>query len=285
MLLNFDKFLKYLITEKNRQPRTIEAYQFELSRFQSYLDKSWQDITKQDIRNYLDSLANTNSASARARSLSSIKSFFNYLVREGHIINNPTDGIDAPKIPKKEPKPLSVEECTKLISVIKEFSNGHKTCMRDIAIIQMFLNTGIRLSELCNLTRENVNLEQRAIKIIRKGGNEQTIPLNSQITAILRKYESRQIEQDGFYFLSNRKRQLHPNTVQKMVEKYLFFADIKNHSVHSLRHTFATILAKQHPLQIVQDLMGHKNPQTTIRYIKIAEQDRQTAVESIRIGR
>jgi len=260
MLLNFDKFLKYLITEKGRQPRTIEAYQFELNRFQSYLDKSWQDITKQDIRNYLDSLANTNSASARARSLSSIKSFFNYLVREGHIINNPTDGIDAPKIPKKEPKPLSVEECTKLISVIKEFSNGHKTCMRDIAIIQMFLNTGM-------------------------GGNEQTIPLNSQITAILRKYESRQIEQDGFYFLSNRKRQLHPNTVQKMVEKYLFFADIKNHSVHSLRHTFATILAKQHPLQIVQDLMGHKNPQTTIRYIKIAEQDRQTAVESIRIGR
>ncbi|MBD3351583.1 MAG: hypothetical protein GF364_08855, partial [Candidatus Lokiarchaeota archaeon] len=150
-----NEFLTWLELEKGRQPRTIEAYRYELDRFLSYFDEkgidSWEAVTKSDIRKYLGQLAGTNNNNSRARALSSIKSIFNFFLREEYLQTNPTFGIDSPKIKRKEPNPLPEEKYKKLIRTVKDYSNGRTVTSRDLAIVTLFLGTGIRLSELQSL--------------------------------------------------------------------------------------------------------------------------------------
>ena len=180
-----DEFLTWLELEQGRQPRTIEAYRYELDRFLSYTEekeiRSWEAVSKSNIRNYLGQLARSNNNSSRARALSSIKSIFNFFLREEYLQTNPTFGIDSPQVKRKEPNPLSEEKYKKLIATVKDFSNGRSITYRDLAIVTLFLGTGIRLSELQNLDLKDVDLKNGFIKVIRKGGHEDRVPLNADV--------------------------------------------------------------------------------------------------------
>jgi site-specific recombinase XerD len=281
-----NEFLTWLKLEQGRQPRTIEAYHFELDRFLSYLDEntitSWEAVTKSDIRNYLGRLAGTNNNSSRARALSTIKSIFNYFLREEYLRSNPTFGIDSPKVKRKEPNPLSQEMYQKLIRTVREYSNGQSTSSRDLAIITLFIGTGIRLSELQNLDWKDVDLKNGFIKVTRKGGHEDKVPLNTDSIRYLTVYEEGRDRKPGPFFKSNRNRRMHHKTIYKLIKKYIFFADLKG-SPHSLRATCLTELGRIAPLPVVQAIAGHKNPNTTGRYTKAYDEDKRRAVENLKL--
>jgi len=284
-----NQFLNYLEVERGLSPRTIKAYNYDLFRFYKFLTSCKKDdielIHKQDIRDLLNYLANhENFEVSRARQLSAIKSFFKYLVKEDIIKVNPAIDIESPKIPQKEPSFLSEEEYNRLLTTIKKVATPYYK-KRDIAIVSLFLSAGLRLSELVNLKLEDVDLKQNSIKIKRKGNKEQIIPLNTEISEILKQYlNSRpKIENDSF-FISKRENGISARSVYHLVKKYLKKAGINKRKVgvHSLRHTFCTaLLNKGVNLIVIQQLAGHRNLETTRKYLHLNNIDLRNAVNQI----
>ena len=194
MRKELNRFLHYLDVEKGYSQGTIEAYQLDVgeglipflrqrSKFRA------EEITKYDIRAYLDYVAveRGNSAITRARKLAAIKSFFNYLVENEGLEANPAASIRSPRVPEKEPVYLSEEECLRFLQTIAR-KGRPKVKERDFAIAVLLLHTGLRVSELTNLKLSNVDLDRGQIKITRKGDKEQYIHLNSEAVRALAKY-------------------------------------------------------------------------------------------------
>ena len=171
------QFLSYLEVERGLSTKTIKAYKYDLYKFSVFLSQykkiNVEQIIKQDIRDFLLHLAENgnkkpNLAVTRARKLSAIKSMFKFLTKESVIKINPAVDIETPKIPQKEPCYLTEHEYKKLIQVIKEIATPYYK-LRDLTIVSLFLATGIRLSELVDLKKENVNVRDGLIKVTRKG--------------------------------------------------------------------------------------------------------------------
>ncbi|MBD3253676.1 MAG: tyrosine-type recombinase/integrase, partial [Candidatus Lokiarchaeota archaeon] len=162
------------------------------------------------------------------------------------------------------------------------YSNGRTVTSRDLAIVTLFLGTGIRLSELQSLDFKDVDLKNGFIKVTRKGGNEDKVPLSADVIKYLSQYEIHRGKKTGPYFLSNRNQRMHHKTIYKLIKKYFFFADLKG-SPHSLRATCLTEISRQGAqLPVVQAIAGHKDPNTTGRYTKAYEEDKRKAVEKLR---
>ena len=190
----FERYLHWLREEKGRTDRTIQAYRFELDRFGRYLEEHHMDdlskVDRDHVREFLSELGRTNGPKARTRTLSVLRSLYAYLLREGWVIKDPTSGIDFPKVQKKDPSPLSAKQIKHLLSVVGEYAT-RGSLLRDRAILLLFLGTGIRLSGLVHLDREDVDLEERIIRVRRKGGKEQIVELNSTVVEAMRKYKIR----------------------------------------------------------------------------------------------
>jgi len=281
-----EKFLHWLEFEKGRSKKTILAYNFELERFINYLKSqkinSLEKIKKNHIRNFLIYLTNTNGKQGRARALSSIKSFLKYLVRENYLESDPSFGIDTPKINHKVPSYLTEAEYLHLLNTVKEYALP-KCLKRDLAIISLFLGTGIRRSELVNLDLNDVNLKQGTVKVIRKGGDQQLVEMGPDVVKTLKEYLEERESKAGPFFVSNRGKRINGATVYYLVKKYLYFADLKG-SVHSLRHTCFTELARKGaPFPVIQAIAGHKRAETTSRYTHTQEADRRKAVGLIKL--
>jgi integrase/recombinase XerC len=284
------QFLHYLTAERFFSPRTISAYQYDLSKFIEFLESinkaDVTHITKEDVRHFLSERAQTNGAVAIARKLSSIKSFFKYLGREGIIDANPVSDIEAPKLPEKEPSYLTETEYKDLIATVK-FKATPYYLSRDLAIVILFLGTGIRLSELVGLTLDRVNLERsdRNIKVQGKGNKERIIPLTSEVAAILGQYlKQRPDVSSNHLFISRLGDELRSRSVYGLIKKYLKATSIKKDkvAVHSLRHTFgASLLNSGANLVVIQELMGHKKLETTRRYLHINNVDLRNAVDKL----
>jgi len=282
-----EKFLHWLEFEKGRSKKTISAYDFELVRFTDYFKKqeinSIKKIEKKHIRNFLSNLSNTNGKQGRARALSSIKSFLKYLVRENYLESDPSFGIDTPKINHKVPSYFTETEYLHLLNTIREYA-ALKCLKRDLAIISLFLGTGIRRSELINLDLNDVNLKQGTIKVIRKGGDQQLVEMGPDVIKALKEYLETRGGKAGPFFISNRGKRIDEATVYYLVKKYLYFADLKG-SPHSLRHTCFTELARKGtPFPVIQAIAGHKRAETTSRYTHTQEDDRREAVKLIKLS-
>ena len=178
MRSKLNKFLHYLQIEKGFSQGTIEAYRLDIEKgLIPFLHQRGKfevgEVTKADIRDYLDYVATSrgNSNVTRARKLAAIKSFFNYLVENEELEANPAASIGSPRIPEKEPEYLTEEECIRLLTTIARDAKP-RVHERDSAIAVLFLHTGLRVSELANLKLVNVDLERRQIKITRKGNKE-----------------------------------------------------------------------------------------------------------------
>ena len=282
-----EKFLAWLEFEKGRSEKTISAYDFELIRFTDYLKSqkinSLEKIEKKHIRNFLTFLSKTNGKQGRARALSSIKSFLKYLVRENFLQWDPSFGIDTPKINHKVPSYFTEAEYLHLLNTIREYAPA-KCLKRDLAIISLFLGTGIRRSELINLDLSDVNLKGGTIKVIRKGGDQQSVEMGPDVVKSLREYLEEGEGISGPFFISNRGKRINQATVYYLVKKYLYFADLKG-SPHSLRHTCLTQLARKGaPFPVIQAIAGHKRAETTSRYTHTQEADRREAVKLIKLS-
>ena len=284
------QFLHYLSVGRGFSPRTIEAYQHDLNKFVEFLESIKKAdiaiITKEDVRRFLSEQAKTNGAITRARKLSSIKSFFKYLGREGIIAANPVSDIEAPKLPEKEPTYLTEAEYQNLIATVRREATPFYLS-RDLAIIVLLLGTGIRLSELVGLTLDRVNLEHsgRSIKVRGKGDKERIIPLTNEVVSVLGQYlKTRPDVSSNHLFISRLGDELHARSVYGLVKKYLKGTGIKKTKmgVHSLRHTFGTSLMNNGiNIVVIQELLGHKKLETTRRYLHINNVDLRNAVDSL----
>jgi len=214
----------------------------------------------------------------------SIKSFFNWLAVSGHIGSNPAAGIRIRQIARPAPDTLTDVEKKKLLKTIS--NTRGKKAFRDFVIVSLFLNTGIRISELTNLDFDDVNLPEKKITIKTKGGHTDTRFLNTHIRTILEKYlkkRRRMPVETRSLFVSNQDRRICNRQVQRELKEWLIRAGIeKDITVHGLRHTFATnLLERTGNLALVQQSLGHRHISTTTVYARVPSEELQQAMETL----
>lgn len=247
-------------------------------------------ITREDIINFLVHAKSErqNNTTTRMRKLSSIRSFFQYAHSRMHWIEaNPAADIDAPKKAKTLPKYLTVEESVRLLEAIKS-DNYSKTVIRDFAIVTLFLNTGMRLSELVGLNLTSFDSDIRQVKVVGKGNKERMIYLNDAARGAVIDYlkirlDSRYIvTSDKAFFLSKRQTRISNKTVQWLVGKYLELAGLGNRglSVHKLRHTAATLMYQSGKvdIRVLKDILGHEQLNTTQIYTHVVDRNIEEAM-------
>ena len=303
-------FLDYSITILNKSPNSIKEYNYDLRNFLKFIkiefglsaekDYSKVDIHDldiniikkiklEDIHKYISHMATDlrSKPATRARKVSTIRVFFKYLASKAKLIEtNPAQNLETPKLDKRLPKYLSLEESKKLLEVTKTASDENKE--RDLAIITLFLNCGMRLSELVSINIKDINFSENKLNVIGKGNKERTIYLNkSCMNAIndylkVRPHEGVKYESKDALFLSKRKERISNRMVQEIVKRELAKAglDLNKYSTHKLRHTAATLMYQYGHVDIraLQVLLGHESISTTEIYTHVNDEQVKDAV-------
>ncbi len=271
-------FSKYLSDERNLSPHTRSAYLRDLAEFQSFMEQNGgagrADLARIDsflLRRYLADLHKRNQRTSIARKLSALRTFFRYLVREGHLSGNPAEGLSTPKLNRYLPKTLSVDEAAALME------RGYGTTLsdlRDRAIVELFYASGLRVSELTSLDVGSLDLRERLVRVIGKGRKERILPIGRKSHEALVTYlEARGMPADDEpLFLNARGGRLTPRSVQRNLKSRLLKAGIiKDISPHALRHSFAThLLDGGADLRAIQELLGHASLSTTQKYTQVS---------------
>ncbi|MCH7618647.1 MAG: tyrosine recombinase XerC [Candidatus Marinimicrobia bacterium] len=271
-------FLEALKVQLNYSDKTVKAYATDLRQFTDFLteyhsnpDIGVLDIDKTSVRHFLGKLIEEGiSRKSAARKLAALKSWFKYLVRTGALENNPAKNVSFPKVEKKLPSLLSIDEAVKLVTapVSDTFAGA-----RDSALLEMLYSSGARLAEIVALNLQDLNRESGSLKLVGKGSKERIVPLGGPAwTAINRYLEYRAVKnKDGTeiaLFLNRFGKRLKPRGIQRIVKKYMEMTVTKeNMSPHTLRHTFAThMLERGADLNSVKELLGHEDLSTTQIY-------------------
>lgn len=273
---HFQDYLTMLRVERNLSPRTLEAYQRDLKHYLSFIvDKdiiSLSNISQMHIREYIRSLNEKGlAASSIARIFSSIRSYHKFLSAESYVNENPTLILTSPKAPKKLPHVLMEEEISAIINAVVETFQYSK---RDKAIIEMLYSCGLRVSELCALSLNNLYLNDDMIRIMGKGSKERLLPVGGRAKNFLNDYLIHcrpGIQKDkgsSSVFLSRNGNPLTRAMINNILRKWSQVAGIsKSVSPHTLRHSFAThLLEGGADLRFVQALLGHSDISTTQIY-------------------
>lgn len=264
-----EKFIRYLEIEKNYSKYTISNYRLDLKGFKKFLgDSALEKIDYLALRKYLAILKEKNLKNRTVgRHLSTLRSFFKFLIREGYLKTNPIAGLSSPRQEKLLPLFLTEEEVTKLIGAVKL---DNERGFRDRAAMETFYSAGIRVSELVGLNIEDIDFIGGVIKVIGKGKKERIVPIGDIALSAIRVYlERREKEQEaGALFLNKSGKRITDRGVRNIIDKYIRIASIKQGvSPHTLRHSFAThLLNRGADLRSVQELLGHVNLSTTQIY-------------------
>jgi len=276
-----ESFLSYL-KDKKKSENTIKSYRYDLTPFAEYFESQKINITTikaKDIESYLSTI--TSKASSMNRYMSSLQSFYKYLMNIIQVIDyNPIPRLERPNIPDRKPVFLKEAEALKLLnSVIGE----HKE--RDYAILTIFLNCCLRLSELISIDINKVDFENQTITVIGKGDKEREVDLTpSCITAINNYLKVRQkVKGEEALFLSERNRRMSTSTVQQLVKKYIGIANLdeEKYHTHSLRHTGASLIYKKtKDIRTLQEILGHSDIKTTQIYTHIDKEHRKSVANS-----
>jgi tyrosine recombinase XerC len=262
-----EKFIRYLDIEKNYSKHTILNYRLDLEDFKKFLGEL--GIEKVDyliLRKYLAVLKERNLKTRTiARRISSLRSFFKFLTREGFLNTNPIVSLSTPKQEKYLPLFLTEEEVIKLIeSAHPKDERG----LRDRAILETFYSTGMRISELAGVNTQDIDFIGGIVKVMGKGKKERILPIGDIAIKAIRAYLEKRKKQADALFLNRSGRRITDRGIRNIVEKYLRIASIKQGvSAHTLRHSFAThLLNHGADLRSVQELLGHVNLATTQIY-------------------
>lgn len=269
-----DKFKNYLAVEKNYSAHTIKNYLADLKEFSRFL--SGRDIINVDyltVRKFLAHLREKRIAKRSvARKLSSLRTFFRFLQRDGYIKTSPVANIYTPKLDKKLPIFLDEKSVLKLITAPdkKTFQGA-----RDGAILETLYSTGIRVSELVGIDISDVDSISGVIKVLGKGRKERLAPVGDKAVSAIREYlQYRNRKKWGDrkpLFLNKSGKRLTDRSIRRIVNKYIKDMSMKERiSPHTLRHSFAThLLNRGADLRSVQELLGHKNLSTTQIYTHV----------------
>ncbi len=274
-----DRFIRYIRFGKRYSGHTLKAYQNDLEQFENYLKNSYEATTLESanhfiIRSWLVSLLD-NSLNTKTinRKITTLKSFYKYLLRENVIKENPMLKVVSPKNAKTLPSFIKENDMDRLIEEIK-FDQNFNGC-RDKLIIQLLYTTGIRLSELINLQIIDINLSSMVIKVLGKRKKERLIPVSKYLIGAIRKYLHlrnqllSELNSDCTYlFITKKGKQAYPKLIYRVVNKYLsYVSTIPKKSPHTLRHSFATsMLNNGADLNTIKELLGHANLTATQIY-------------------
>ena len=310
-----NSFLDYTITILNKSPNTIKEYNYDLATFLKFIKvhfkmtneedfsnilikdisiETIRKITLDDIHAFLSYLTNTyhSKATTRARKASSIRVFFNYLCSKASLIEvNPAQNLETPKLDKRLPKYLSLDDSKRLLNIT--YNEDNRNYKRDYAIITLFLNCGLRLSELVGINIKDIDFSECKMTVIGKGNKERTIYLNKACMSSLQEYleirpnegvKTDKLNSKNALFLSERKERISKRTVQYIVDKELRAAglDTTKYSTHKLRHTAATLMYQYGKVDIraLQEVLGHESISTTEIYTHVANEQARDAIEN-----
>tara|TARA_B100000886_G_scaffold96521_1_gene64038 strand:+ start:229 stop:1116 length:888 start_codon:yes stop_codon:yes gene_type:complete len=276
--MNWDSLIKsfstYLRIERSLSTNTIESYSNDLNKLSDFLTTKSISATKvrfNDLKDFIASISKILSETSQSRIISAIKSFYKFLLIENLIQTDPSENLVSPKIGRKLPNVLTIEEINLIINSVESNNVG----IRNRAIIEIIYGCGLRVSELTNLLLSNLFLKQGYIKIVGKGNKERLSPIGSLAIDSLNDFLTNvrpglkiNNKFSDHVFINNRGTSLSRSMIFKMIKKYTLKANInKDISPHSLRHSFATHLVEGGAnLRAVQEILGHSSITTTEIY-------------------
>ncbi len=268
-----DKFIEYLQFEKRYSPHTITSYKKDLDDFSHFYlrTESSEDISKADkkiIRNFIVDLSENNiSKRSINRKLSSLRSFYLFLLKIGEITVSPAEGISSLKFYAEKQIPMSKEEMADLNDRIFD----QECDILEKCIMEVLYQTGMRKAELCGLIFENVDIIGNELKVIGKGNKERVVPISKELSGLLKSYlqiRNPQTEYKSYFFVNKKGKKLNEKFVYVVVNKYLSLITTKEkRSPHILRHSFAThVLDNGAEISKVKKILGHSSLASTQVY-------------------
>lgn len=262
----------YLKIERGLSPNTVAGYCSDMEHFLEETGRAAAEVTSADIVGYIAGKADTLSRRSQARLLSALRSFFDWMILEGDIKENPCDRVDSPKIGRYLPEVLSVEEVEAIMDSVE---TGAAAGCRDRAILEVLYGCGLRVSEAVNLKWSEVFIDEGFIRVVGKGDKQRIVPLGEMAAeALLAWKEARPEAARGFedtVFLNRFGKPLSRVSMFNMVKKQAFLAGVRKEiSPHTFRHSFATHLIENGAdLRAVQEMLGHESILTTEIYTHI----------------
>lgn len=308
-----DDFIGYLGSTRSLSKKTMEGYYYDIRTFLRFMkirrglanEENFDSIDIDDIdAEFLENIKKIdlyafnaylerrrdNSNRTKYRKLSAIRTFFNYLsVKINVIDHNPIEDIDMPKLEKTLPVALTLDEAIKFLNTIKHSEQSEFFKNRDYAIATLFLNCGMRLSELASINLEDIR-DDKSLKIMGKGKKERTVYLNDACIKALDDYlKLRPDVEDKALFLSRLNKRIGNRGIQNMIEKHILEAglDPNKYTVHKLRHTAATLMYRygNADLRSLQEVLGHASVTTTQIYTHVSDEQIRTTVENNPLGK
>ena len=270
-------FCRYLDSERNVSPHTLEAYRRDLEQLAAFVACETgaaariSDVDHLLLRRYLAQLGKQAKKSSVGRKLAAIRSFFRYQVRSGAIEKNPAELIATPKKENRLPFHLNIDQVTTLVEAPQD---GEEFAPRDRAILEMLYSCGLRVSELTGLAIGDLDLAGGMVRVLGKGGKERIVPVGSRALEAVREYLALRggLAGSGPLFLNTRGERINRRSVARIVDAHVLrIAAFKRISPHVLRHTFAThMLEGGADLRAIQELLGHASLSTTQKYTHVS---------------
>ncbi len=294
-LLDLRTFFRFLIARKEKIDPFSDA--FSAIDVRAIGLAEIKTVRSEDIYDFLLYLSSSrqNQWSARARKIAAVRSLYRYLVHKRHYLEiDPTANIDTPKAKKALPKVLTLEEANRLLDTVEQ-DRSSPFRVRDYAILTLFLNCGMRVSELVGIDLEDIDSDMLSLRVTGKGSKERIIYLNEACQSALCEYMLERLApkyahlNEKALFLSRLEQRMSVKTVQAMVYKYLKLAGLeaKHYSVHKLRHTAATLMYQEGhvDVRVLKEILGHEQLNTTQIYTHVSNEEMEHAMDKNPLAR